>query len=69
MIHRLSWPAIGRALWAALRAIAGPTLPLAPAAHPASAPESERMAAEIEAFVIALHADLISAEDFAGLDR
>ena len=43
-----------------------PPLPLAPPADTAPARDSERMAAEIEAFVIALNADLISADDFAG---
>ena len=66
MIHTLSWADIGRTLCAALRAIAGPTLPLPPPADTAPARDSERMATEIDAFVIALNADLISAEDFAG---
>ena len=66
MIHLLNWADIGRTLCAAFRAIAGPTLPLPPSAHSAAAQDSERMAAEIEAFVIALDADLISADDFAG---
>ena len=65
MFHRLSWLAIGRVLCAGLRAIAGPTLPLAPPVPLAPAFDSECMAAEIEAFVIALDADLIGAEDFA----
>lgn len=65
MIHLLSWADIGRTLCAAFRAIAGPTQPLPPPAHIAPARDPERMAAEIEAFVIALNADLISAEDFA----
>ena len=35
------------------------------AAHDVGAHDPERMAADIEAFVIALDADLISADDFA----
>jgi hypothetical protein len=66
VIHLLRWADIGRTLCAGLRAIAGPTLPLPSPGHVAAAPDSERMAAEIEAFVIALNADLISADDFAG---
>ena len=65
MIHRLSWVAIGRSLCAALRAIAGPTLPLPAPAEPAQAADAQQMASEVEAFVLALHADLIDAEDFA----
>jgi hypothetical protein len=57
VIHLLNWAEIGRTLCAALRAIAGPTLPLPPSAHSAPAQDSERMAAEVEAFVIALDAD------------
>jgi hypothetical protein len=66
VIHLLNWADIGRTLCAALRAIAGPTLPLPPPAHAAPERDYEHMAAEIEAFVVALNADLISAEDFAG---
>jgi hypothetical protein len=66
VIHRFDWTAIGRAVCAAFRAMAGPTLPLPPVAHDVTTHDSERMAAEIEAFVLALNADLISAEDFAG---
>ena len=66
MIHLLSWADIGRTLCAAFRAIAGPTLPLPPPVPAAPAQDCERMAIEIEAFVIALNADLISADDFAG---
>ena len=65
MIHRLDWTAIGRALCTALRAMAGPVLPLLPVAHDVGAHDPERMAADIEAFVIALDEDLISADDFA----
>ena len=68
MIHRLSWAAIGRALCSALQAMAGPVLPLPPAAHDVGAHDPERMAADIEAFVIALDEDLISADDFAHRD-
>jgi hypothetical protein len=66
VFHLLNWADIGRTLCAAFRAIAGPTLPLPPPAHSAPAQDSERMAAEIESFVTALDADLISADDFAG---
>ena len=45
--------------------MAGPVLPLLPAAHDVGAHDPERMAADIEAFVIALDEDLISADDFA----
>jgi hypothetical protein len=67
VIHRLSWVAVGRAMCAALRAIAGPTLPLASLASVGrrEPSDTERMAAEIEAFLLALQADLIRAEDFA----
>ena len=44
---------------------AGPVLPLLPPAHDVGAHDPERMAADIEAFVIALDEDLISADDFA----
>jgi len=66
VFHLLNWADIGRTLCAAFRAIAGPTLPLPSPAHSAPAQDSERMAAEIESFVTALDADLISADDFAG---
>ena len=65
MIHRLDWAAIGRALCLVLQAMAGPVLPLLPPAHDVGAHDPERMAADIEAFVIALDEDLISADDFA----
>ena len=66
MIHLLSSADVGRTLCAAFRAIVGPTLPLPPPAHAAPARDPESMAVEIEAFVIALNADLISADDFVG---
>ena len=66
MIHLLRWADIGRTLCAALRAIAGPTLPLPSPGRVAPVRDSEHMAAEIEAFVLALDADIISADDFAG---
>ena len=64
MIHRLNWLALGRALCAGLRAIAGPTLPL-PAADSPEQSDAARMAAEIEDFVRKLDAGLIDASDFA----
>ena len=66
MILHPDWTAIGRAVCAAFRAIAGPTLPLPPSTRDVTMHDPERMAAEIEAFVIALNADQINAEDFAG---
>ena len=64
MIHRSSWASLGATLRAALRAMAGPTLPLPPS-EPSGLQDAELMAAEIEAFVRALDADLITASDFA----
>ena len=60
MLHRFSWFAIGRALCAGLRAIAGPVLPL-----PVAAPESPLTDAEVDEFVAKLDAGLIDASDFA----
>jgi len=68
VIHRVDRTAIGRALCSALQAMAGPALPLLPVAHDVGAHDPERMAADIEAFVIALNEDLISADDFAHRD-
>jgi hypothetical protein len=63
VIHRLSWLAVGRAMWAGLRAIAGPTLPLPVTGDPYQS-DAERMATEIDEFVRNLDAGLIDASDF-----
>ena len=61
MIHRFSWLAIGRALCAGLRAIAGPVMPLPATVEADLAPLT---AADVEEFVRKLDDGVIDASDF-----